>query len=292
VTTQTGIENQAHVTAKTQYVEVNGRTFAYRRFGSEDGTPLLFLQHFRGNMDSWDPAVTDGLAAGRPVVLFDNAGVGATTGETPDRVETHAEDAAAFAAATGMTRYDVLGFSIGGYVAQPLALRHQQAVRRVVLVGTKPRAGDDRERHPDVNRIATQNELLQKEDLLSLFFSPSAAGQAAGEQYWRRRSERTVDRDKETSRQTMQAQAAAIADWAQSHGEPYSELASMTQPVLVINGIRDVMVPTGNSYILARHIPNAQLIIYPDAGHGSLFQYPRLFVDHVARFLDTEVPFE
>lgn len=283
---------RTHVSAPTQHVSVNGVTFAYRRLGSDHGTPLLFLQHFRGGMDNWDPLVTDGLAAGRPVVLFDNVGVAGTSGETPDKVETQADDAAAFAAGIGLTQYDLLGFSIGGYVAQALTLRHREVVRRLVLVGTKPRAGDDAERHPDVNTVGTRNAVLAMDDFQFLFFSPSPAGQAAGEAYWRRRHARTVDVDPETSAQTMQAQAEAIKDWALPHGEPYSELASITQPTLVVNGSKDIMVPTVNSYILARHIPDAQLIIYPDSGHASLFQYPRLFVDHVSRFLDAEVPFE
>lgn len=282
---------RSHLTAPTQFVTANGIRYAYRRFGAATGTPLIFLQHFRGGMDHWDPAVTDGLAANRPVILFNNTGVASSGGETPNTVEAQADDAATFVGALGLTQVDVLGFSIGGYVAQALTLRHPALVRRLVLVGTKPRAGDDTDRHPDVNNVATRSEVLTYEDLLFLFFTSSPTSQAACERFWERRHQRTADVDPPTSKQTMQAQVAAIGDWKQSRGKLFADLAAITQPTLVVNGNRDIMVPTVNSYLLAQHIPNAELIIYPDSGHGSLFQYPGLFVAHVARFLDSSIAF-
>jgi pimeloyl-ACP methyl ester carboxylesterase len=251
----------------------------------------VFLQHFRGGMDHWDPWVTDGLAANRSVILFNNTGVASSSGQTPNTVEAQADDAATFIHALGLTQVDILGFSVGGYVAQSLTLRHRDPVRRLVLVGTKPRAGDDTDRHPDVNTVGTRNATVTLEDIQFLFFAPSPTSQAASESYWERRLQRAVDTDPPTSKQTMQAQIKAIVDWAQPHGEPLAELATITQPTLVVNGNHDIMVPTINSYVLAQHIPNAELIIYPDSGHGSLFQYPDLFVTHVTRFLDATVAF-
>jgi pimeloyl-ACP methyl ester carboxylesterase len=178
----------------------------------------------------------------------------------------------------------------GGRIAE-IDDHDRDLVRRLVLAGTKPRAGDDTDRHPDVNTVATRHEVLTLEDLQFLFFAPSPTSQAAGERFWQRCHQRTVDTDPPTTRQTMLAQVAAITDWKQARCEPFADLATIAQPTLVVNGKRDIMVPTVNSHTLAQHIPNAQLIIYPDSGHGSLFQYPDLFATHVARFLDATVAF-
>jgi pimeloyl-ACP methyl ester carboxylesterase len=150
-----------HISAPTKFAEANGIRYAYRRFGAASGIPLLFLQHWRGGMDHWDPAVTDGLAAGRPVVLFDNAGVAASSGQTPETMEGFADNAAAFAGALGLTYVDVLGFSIGGHAAQALALRHPRLVRRLVIVGSKPRAGVDEGTHPDVLEVGSRRFIYQ-----------------------------------------------------------------------------------------------------------------------------------
>lgn len=281
----------SHVTAPTRFVQAAGVRYAYRRFGAQAGTPLVFLQHLRGNMDYWDPLVTDGLAANRPVILFDNAGVGGSSGQTPDTMEGLADHAAAFIRALGLLQVDVLGFSIGGHVTQALALRHPELARRLVIVGSKPRAGESEGTAPDIIEVATRHEVPTLEDFLYLFFEPSETSQASGRAFWERRHQRTADVDLPTSQQTMKAQLVAIGDWTQRRGERYAELEKITQPVLVASGSHDIMAPTINSYLLAQHLPNAQLIVYPDSGHGSLFQYPGLFVRHVARFLDTDAAF-
>ncbi|WP_326570777.1 alpha/beta hydrolase [Actinacidiphila glaucinigra] len=279
-----------HTTAPTRYAEVNGDRYAYRRFGAETGTPLLMLPHFRAGMDHWDPLVTDGLAENRPVILFDNAGVGNSGGRTPESAEGFAANAVAFLRALGVREVDLLGFSVGGYVSQALVLAHPELVRRPVLVGTRPRAGETAGVGERVAEVAA-HEVLTEEDCLYLFFDDSPGGRRAGRDFWARRHERTADADAESGPESVRAQQALRADWNTARGERFTELRQITRPTLVVNGRNDIMVQTVNSWILAQHIPHAQLVVYPDSGHGALFQYPRLFCAHVARFLDSEVPF-
>ena len=278
-----------HVTAPTRFVESDGIRFAYRRFGQESGIPLLFFQHFRGGMDHWDPAVTDGFAQDRPVVLFDNAGVAGTTGATPNTIEAMADHAAEFVGALGLSQVDVLGFSIGGYVSQTLALRHRTLVRRMILVATGPRGGDPSQ-DPHAAEYAASTDPITGESSLEaflyLFFRPTATSQAAGRAFWERRHERKTDVDPPSTAQTMAAQRAASTEWRQIRGERFSELKDISQPTLVVNGHHDVMIPTVNSYTLSQYIPRAQLIIYPDSGHGVAFQFPELFVAHGRMFLE------
>ena len=247
------------------------------------------MQHFRGGMDHWDPAVTDGFAKNRPVILFDNAGVASSSGETPDTIDAMAEHAADFVRALGLSQIDLLGFSIGGYIAQTLTIRHPELIRRLILVGTGPRAGEP----PQDPKYAEYGGLTDPktgqaplEAFLYLFFRPSETSQFAGKAFWARRHARKEDVDVPTSPQTMAAQRAAITEWRQTRGERFAELKGITQPTLVMNGHNDIMVPTINSFTLSQKIPDAQLIVYPDAGHGSLFQFPELFVTHGRIFLD------
>lgn len=278
-----------HVTAQTKFVETNGIRFAHRRFGKKTGVPLLFMQHFRGGMDHWDPSVTDGFARDRPIILFDNAGVASSSGETPDTIEAMAEHASDFVRALSLSQVDVLGFSIGGYVAQALTLRHPDLVRRLMLVGTGPRGGEPSQ-DPNYVQHATSTDPrtgeAPLEAFLYLFFSPSGRGQAAGRAFWERRHMRKSNVDRPSSPQTMAAQLEALGKSQEVQGERFAEPKAITQPTLVVNGNNDVMIPSINSFTLSQHIPDAQLIIYPDSGHASLFQYPDLFLSHARIFLN------
>jgi pimeloyl-ACP methyl ester carboxylesterase len=284
--------NDTHLTAPTRVVDANGVRYAYRRFGPNEGTPLIFLPHYRGGMDHWDPAVTDGFAATRPVILFDNAGVAGSSGETPDTMEAMADNVANFVGALGVSTVDVLGHSIGGYIAQTLALRHPETARRLVLAGTGPRGGEP-SKDPKVREWADstdpQTGQSSLDAFLYLFFRPSPTSQAAGKAFWERRHLRKQDADRASTPQTMAAQRAAIVAWNKINGDRYAEIENIKQPTLVVNGNHDIMIPTINSFTLSQRIPQAQLIIYPDSGHGALFQFPELFVAHGTLFLDGPV---
>jgi len=278
-----------HQTAPTQFVEANGIRFAYRRFGKSGGVPLVFNQHFTGTMDHWDPAVTDGLAATREVILFNNAGISSTSGEVPTSVEEMAVNAAAFIRALGLARVDVLGFSLGGLVAQALTLAKPGLVRRLVLVGTGPRGGEGMATlTPEAQAVFGATYAHPDDVWLGVFFTPTEKSQAAGRAFLRLRQE---GRDPEVSEKVAPAQIEAISKWGAPRAGAFDYLREITHPTLVINGSNDVIVYTVNSFILQQNLPNAQLILYPDSNHGSQYQYPALFVADVTRFLDAEAPF-
>jgi pimeloyl-ACP methyl ester carboxylesterase len=275
-----------HQTAPTQYVEANGIRFAYRRFGKAGGTPLVFNQHFIGTMDYWDPAVTDGLAAGREVILFDNAGVAASSGEVPTSFQGMGANAIAFIRALGLKQVDVLGFSIGGMVAQEITVQAPDLVRRLILVGTGPRAAEGMWPRSEGSARVFGATYDPPEDLwLAVHFTPSAASQAAGREFLKRKHLRQEGRDPEVSDKVAPAQGAAIAAYSDPSKNNWDYLKTIAQPTLVVNGSNDIIIPTVNSYILQQNIPNAQLILYPDANHGSMYQYSELFVRHAMIFL-------
>jgi pimeloyl-ACP methyl ester carboxylesterase len=275
--------NHTHQTAPTHFVEAAGISFAYRRFGKTGGAPLVFNQHFLGTMDYWDPAVTDGLAASREVILFDNAGVSSSSGETPISFREMGAHAIAFIRALGLPKVDVLGFSIGGMVAQEITVQAPDLVRRVILVGTGPRGADmSTSRSAEIFAgVYDPPEHLW----LAVHFAPSPSSRAAGLTFLERKGRR-MDRDPEVSAATGAAQRQAIGKYIAPADGVHDYLKAIRQPVLIVQGTNDIIVPTANSYTLLEHLPNAQLIVYPDANHGSFYQYPELFVDHATCFLD------
>ena len=280
------MSTHTHLTAPTQYVEANGIRFAYRRFGKAGGVPLVFNQHFTGTLDHWDPAVTDGLARNREVILFNNAGIASSGGETPDTIDQMGADAIAFIKALRLTQVDVLGFSIGGLVAQEITLQAPQLVRRLVLVGTGPRGGEGMATlTPEAQEIFGASYSPPENLWLRVHFTPSEASQAAGRQFLQRFLARQQDRDPQANDQVAGAQLAALSKWGVQRTGAYDYLKTIQQPTLVINGDNDVIIYSVNSWILQQNIPNAQLIIYPDASHGSQYQYPERFVRHVSDFL-------
>jgi pimeloyl-ACP methyl ester carboxylesterase len=277
------------ITAPTEFIRTPLETYAYRRFGAGAAPPRVCLQHFTGTLDNWDPAVTDPLADGREVILFESAGLGRSTGEVPATVSGMAEHLHAFAEALGLTQVDLLGFSLGGMVAQQIALDHPAFVRRMLLVGTAPEGGEDimHLEKPELSRILGNPKLTGYQVLVKLFFTPSEASQAAGQAFATRLSARTEDREPLSGPKVAQAQVAAFRAWERVEGERFEKLQRITQPCLVVNGVLDTMIPVRNSYVLAEHLPNAMLLTYPDAGHGSLFQYHESFVQQARLFLDT-----
>ena len=275
-----------HQTAPTQFVEANGIRFAYRRFGNTAGVPLIFNQHFTGTMDHWDPAVTDGFAKDREVILFNNAGVSSSSGEVPTRLEKMGANAVAFIKALGLAKVDVLGFSIGGFVAQEIALQAPDLVRRLVFVGTGPRGGEGMATlTPEAQEIFGATYDKPDHLWLRVHFTESAKSQAAGREFLKRFRLRAENRDPEVNEKVAPAQIEAISEWGAPRDEPFEYLKSIRQPALVVNGGRDVIIYAVNSFILQQHLPNAELILYPDANHGSQYQYPKQFVRHVSAFL-------
>ena len=275
-----------HDTAPTQYAEGGGIRFAYRRFGMPERPPLVFFQHFMGTLDDHDPALSDAFASDREVILFDNAGVASSSGTVPGTIEAMARDAITFIDALGLNTVDLVGHSMGGLVAQEVALGRPDLVRRLVLVGTGPRGGEGLGALPAwVAELFTRKYERQEDMWLPILFAPTGSSQAAGRAYIERITAR-ADRDMPFSDQSVSAQRAALAAYGAAKDPAYAHLKGLRLPVLVVNGSDDIVIPTINSYILQQFLPDAELILYPDANHGSHFQYPELFVRHARIFLD------
>ena len=270
-------------TAPTRYIEGSGIRFAYRRLGPSTGTPLILLQHFSGNIDAWDPAVVNALAADRPVIAFDNAGVGRSTGQTPDNIAAMARDAVAFIDRLGFSEVDLLGFSLGGCVAQQIAAEHGHLVRKLILAGTAPKGGEE-------HLMAVLREAFSQTEApdprLPLFFTKSAASQSAGLAFLKRAKVRTEDRDTDNGSAVTDPQARALITWCATPDPGHATLRAIGQPALVVGGKQDTMLPADNAYAMFKGLSNAQLILYPDSGHGALFQHHALFISHARTFLE------
>jgi pimeloyl-ACP methyl ester carboxylesterase len=270
-------------TSPTMGIEVDGTRFAYREFGPSTGVPLVFLHHFTAVLDDWDPRVIDGIASKRRVITFDNRGVGGSNGRTPTTVSAMADDAIAFIRALGLEQVDLMGFSLGGFISQVIVTKEPTLVRRIILAGTGPAGGDG------VGKLSTRLLGDTMRGLLTrtnpkpyLFFTRTANGKAAATAYMDRLKERTLDRVKPTSPREVAAQLLAIRRWG---AQDRMDLGAIKHPVLVANGEDDRMIPTRASFDLAHGLPNASLRIYPDAGHGGVFQYHEQFVAEVLEFL-------
>ncbi len=269
-------------TARTQFAQAGDVRFAYRRFGQNGELPLLFLNYFVANMDDWNPKVTNGFAAEHDVILLDNAGVGGSTSETPSTVAAMTKDCVTFCRALDLKRLDLVGFSLDGMIAQQLAFEHPDMVRRMILLGTGPRGGE--------GMTFTELSFDELKDpaslLMKAFFTSSEKSKAAGRAYLERLKLRAADRDAPVSMKSASAQLDALREWgAVPANERYAMLGNIRQQTLIVHGNKDAVVIPINAFLLEQHLPDGQLVMYPDASHGAQSQHAEVFLDHALRFL-------
>lgn len=274
---------ESFTVAANKTVKVDGTTFAYRDVGPRSGVPVIFLHHLTAVLDDWDPAVVDGIAKVRRVITFDNRGVGASEGTTPDDVSAMAHDAIAFIGALGFTQVDLLGYSLGGFIAQVIVQERPALVRKIILAGTSPAGGEGISKMGDVLQAAVARAQTEgKHPKNFLFFSSSVSSQQAAASFLSRLGARKERLDAPIRNESIYAQVVAITKWGMTKPNP---LSGITQPVLVVNGDDDVMAPTVGSFDLFLKLPRAELSIFPDAGHGAIFQYHAEFVQQALTFL-------
>ncbi|MGE8545181.1 MAG: alpha/beta fold hydrolase [Acinetobacter johnsonii] len=271
-------------TVPTQFISADGVSFAYREYGQQNGgTPVIFLNHLAAVLDNWDPRIIDGIAAKHHVVIFDNRGVGASTGEPAKFIEQMADDAITFIQAKGFKQVDLFGFSMGGMISQEIVLKQPQLIRKMILSGTGPAGGTGISTVGRVSNWDLVRGMATRQDpKVYLFFTRTENGKAAAKAFVQRINERTENRDKEIMLSAYRAQLKALKKWG---SKKPADLSVIQQPVLVANGDHDRMVPTVNTYDLAKRLPNSSLIIYPDAGHGGIFQFHQDFVKQSLTFL-------
>jgi pimeloyl-ACP methyl ester carboxylesterase len=275
--------NQSYLQVPSKTVTAGDFTYAYREMGPEGGVPVVFLIHLAGTMDNWDPRIIDPIAAKHHVITFSNRGVGASTGSVPDSIESMADDAAAFIRALGYPQVDLFGFSLGGMIAQSLVLKHPGMVRKMVLAGTGPAGGEGIQNIIGTTYYDVLRGTLTRQDPKEfLFFNRNAAGKPAARAFINRLKERTTNREAPIKLGAFQTQLKAIRRWGLS---PSADLGVITQPTLIANGDNDRMVPSVLSSDMHRRIPGSELVIYPDSGHGGIFQFHDRFVPVALEFL-------
>lgn len=273
----------AYKDAPARTVSAGGVTYAYRELGPTGGVPVVFLVHLAATLDNWDPRIIDPIAERHHVIAFDNRGVGASTGEVPDTIEAMADDALTFIRALGFEKVDIFAFSLGGMVAQALVLKHPELVRRLVLAGTGPAGGKDIDKVAGTTFYDILRATLTRRDPKEyLFFNRNATGRPAAKAFVDRLRERTVDRDAPIRPTAFLTQLKAIKRWGRSVP---ADLSTITQPTLIANGDNDRMVPSVLSEDMHRRIPGSELVIYPDSGHGGIFQFHSRFVPVALEFL-------
>ena len=273
----------SYAKAPVRTIDAGGVTYAYRELGPKGGIPVVFLVHLAANLDNWDPRIIDAIAEDHHVIAFDNRGVGASTGEVPDRIEAMADDAVTFITALGFDKVDLFTFSLGGMVAQALVIEHPDLVRKLVLTGTGPAGGTGIDKVAGVTYFDILRAALTRSDPKEfLFFNRDTAGKRAAKAFVGRLEERTVDRDAPVTVKAFQTQLKAIRKWGRSAP---ADLSRITQPTLIANGDNDRMVPSVLSEDLHRRIAGSELVIYPNSGHGGIFQFHDEFAPVAVEFL-------
>lgn len=274
---------ETYRTVTTDTITVNGTKFYYRKLGEDKGVPVIFLNHLGATLDNCDPRVMDGIAAKYQIIAFDNRGIGATEGKTPVTIAEMAKDAISFIKALGYEKVDIMGFSMGAFIAQEILLQEPQLVRKVVMTGTGPAGGEGIK---NVTKITYwdmfRGYVTFRDPKFYLFFNQNATGKKSAKEFLARLKERTVNRDNKMRLTSFSRQLKAIHSWGLQTPQ---DLSVVKQPVLVVNGDNDRMVPSSNTYDLAKRISNSELIVYKDAGHGGIFQYHEEFIKSTLAFL-------
>ncbi|CAI8872249.1 alpha/beta fold hydrolase [Chryseobacterium sp. IT-36CA2] len=277
------IQNRNHQTAKTQFINVKGDPIAYRVLGKEDGIPLVLLPGLGGSMDDWDPAVTDGLAGKYKVIIFDNKGVASSKGTTPNTVQAMADDAVDFIKALNLNKVNIMGFSMGGFIAQRIVLTNPALINKVILTGTGPQGAIGLSNLPNI--IAGTAGLSPEAAFLKFGFTESAQSTAEGKASFARVQLRMVDRDLPLNDAASNSQFTAVLSWAQADANALTEIKQIKNPVLIVHGENDLPVSVQNAKNMAQNLDHAELVIFPDSGHASFYQYHNAFVGKAIEFL-------